>query len=499
MPFGTILLAAYNKEDVLLTSNPTITFFKRVYRRHTMFSTESRLQYFSSTPDFGLSCSCVIAMNGDLLGNTYVQIELPAINVPKSSNSWVNRFSRFRFVDYPGFAIIKSVSLEINGKVLCVFDGAYMYTQYELACLNNNGNQRNHRRGICQLVGHTKQLTSYSQSKPRTSMTIPIPFYYTKDSASFLPLISLYRSEVRIGVQLETLQNLIVYGPMYCVHIKENGYFIDTGTDDTIRFTIPGSALDDKQIEVFGFDIVGKCLYFNLLGTTRLSDLAVGAVLSDRLGNVITINSTVTATNMNTGFVGVIPRSQILCDYIFLSNRERKLFYTNEHYYLVEQVSVIRQPQVTSNYNLVKIGLSCVATEIIIVGALRVWKVDKSCFQYLTPDSPNEPLIRSVGLTVCGNPIIPLQDSFLTQYVTNLCSHTASSPAHGIHTIPFSQSPERLGLGGHLNMSQYDDIQLSFTTRSDINVTKPAMVTIYVRSINIIHIHDGIAETVFTH
>ncbi len=38
---GLLQLVAYGAQDVYLTGNPQITFFKVVYRRHTNFSLES--------------------------------------------------------------------------------------------------------------------------------------------------------------------------------------------------------------------------------------------------------------------------------------------------------------------------------------------------------------------------------------------------------------------------------------------------------------------------
>ena len=38
---GLMQLVAYGAQDIYLTGNPQITFFKVVYRRHTNFSMES--------------------------------------------------------------------------------------------------------------------------------------------------------------------------------------------------------------------------------------------------------------------------------------------------------------------------------------------------------------------------------------------------------------------------------------------------------------------------
>ena len=61
-----ILWRAYGAQDVYLTGNPQITFFKVVYRRHTNFSIEAIEQVFSGTADFGRKVTCTISRNGDL-------------------------------------------------------------------------------------------------------------------------------------------------------------------------------------------------------------------------------------------------------------------------------------------------------------------------------------------------------------------------------------------------------------------------------------------------
>jgi len=76
---GLLQLVAYGAQDVYLTGNPQITFFKVVYRRHTNFAMEAIQQTFSGTPDFGSTVSCQISRNGDLIHRSYLQVELPAL------------------------------------------------------------------------------------------------------------------------------------------------------------------------------------------------------------------------------------------------------------------------------------------------------------------------------------------------------------------------------------------------------------------------------------
>ena len=58
---GLMQLVAYGAQDIYLTGNPQITFFKVVYRRHTNFSIESIQQTFNGTADFGKKVSCTIS------------------------------------------------------------------------------------------------------------------------------------------------------------------------------------------------------------------------------------------------------------------------------------------------------------------------------------------------------------------------------------------------------------------------------------------------------
>ena len=66
---GLMQLVAYGAQDVYLTGNPQITFFKVVYRRHTNFS----MEYIRQTPNGGNSSqSITIGRNGDLIYDIYL-------------------------------------------------------------------------------------------------------------------------------------------------------------------------------------------------------------------------------------------------------------------------------------------------------------------------------------------------------------------------------------------------------------------------------------------
>ncbi len=74
---GVAQLASYGVADEYLTGSPTITFYKAVYRRHTLFAMESIEQQFDGTADFGKKCTATISRNGDLVGPVWLELTLP--------------------------------------------------------------------------------------------------------------------------------------------------------------------------------------------------------------------------------------------------------------------------------------------------------------------------------------------------------------------------------------------------------------------------------------
>ena len=74
---GLMQLVAYGAQDIYLTGNQQITFFKVVYRRHTNFSMETIKQTLNGTQTSVTSgtATCTISRNGDLVHKVYVQAD----------------------------------------------------------------------------------------------------------------------------------------------------------------------------------------------------------------------------------------------------------------------------------------------------------------------------------------------------------------------------------------------------------------------------------------
>ena len=98
---GLMQLVAYGAQDIYLTGNPQITFFKVVYRRHTNFSMEAIEQSASGVANVGQSeneASFTIARYGDLIYKVYLTADVSGHLVTSGSK------------------IIKEVEISIGGQ-----------------------------------------------------------------------------------------------------------------------------------------------------------------------------------------------------------------------------------------------------------------------------------------------------------------------------------------------------------------------------------------------
>lgn len=76
MTGGLLQIVTSGKQDIYLTINPQITFFKKVYRRHTNFSLELKEFNPEQTPEYNNMVTFNVNV-GDAIHRCYFEIELP--------------------------------------------------------------------------------------------------------------------------------------------------------------------------------------------------------------------------------------------------------------------------------------------------------------------------------------------------------------------------------------------------------------------------------------
>tara|TARA_Y100000389_G_scaffold120698_1_gene118039 strand:- start:604 stop:2115 length:1512 start_codon:yes stop_codon:yes gene_type:complete len=261
---GLMQLVAYGAQDIYLTGNPQITFFKVVYRRHTNFSMEAIQQTFSGTAGFGNNVTATISRNGDLVYRMYLEHDATFDDSTVGNVGLVERY---------GDSLIKTCEIEIGGQRIDKHTSMWNRVYSDLTQFNPSG----HFGGtmttasggdfagngtLYQLMtGNGYGLNSDAASKADndfavatgttvngflytedTGVTVnkiflPLNFWFCRNPGLALPLIALQYHEVKIKMTFETLKNL-AYGAA------------TDGSGDIAAYTAAGGATQNFNLWV---------------------------------------------------------------------------------------------------------------------------------------------------------------------------------------------------------------------------------------------------------
>jgi hypothetical protein len=308
---GLMQLVAYGAQDVYLTGNPQITFWKVTYRRHTNFAMESIEQTFNGQADFGRRVTCTISRNGDLAYRTYLQVTLPEIGQSLGASGTGPVFARW--LDFPGEQMISQVEVEIGGQRIDRQYGDWMHIWNQLTLTKEQ------ERGYFKMVGNTTQLTFITdpsfndvdgpcassapttvcaprKALPETTLYVPFQFWYCRNPGLALPLIALQYHEVKINLDIRPIDE--------CLWAVS---------------TLSGTAITNVPIKV--------------------------------------------AAAYNQSLVA----ASLYVDYVFLDTDERRRMAQNPHEYLIEQLQFTGDESVGSSSNKIKLNFNHPCKELVFV------------------------------------------------------------------------------------------------------------------------------------
>jgi len=218
-------LVAYGAQDIYLTGNPQITFFKVVYRRHTNFALEAIEQTFNGTVDFGRKVSCTVSRNGDLIHKVYLQVDLPSISGSGSSNiKWTRNI---------GHVLIDYVNIEIGGQEIDRHYGDWLNIWNELTQTAEKED------GYNVMIGNTTTLTTAASTIPASTLYIPLQFWFCRNPGLALPLIALQYHEVKFNISFRPVSECYVGTPASTPAISNASLYIDyvyLDTDERRQF-----------------------------------------------------------------------------------------------------------------------------------------------------------------------------------------------------------------------------------------------------------------------
>ena len=241
---GLLQLVAYGAQDVYLTGNPQITFFKAVYRRHTNFAIEAIEQTFNGNPNFGSRVTCQISRNGDLINRVYLQLTLTsAANI---------------YTKYFGLRVINYVEIEIGGQRIDKHYAHWLYIWNELSL------------PVAKREGYNQMVGAYGGKVGETDVTkasinkvlyVPLEFWFCRNVGLALPLIALQYHEVKINLNFESEDKCKLTGgdtatPSFTASLWVDYIFLDT--DERRRFAQLSHEYLIEQLQFTGEEAVSS-------------------------------------------------------------------------------------------------------------------------------------------------------------------------------------------------------------------------------------------------
>jgi hypothetical protein len=207
MTGGLMQLVAYGAQDIYLTGNPMITYFKVVYRRHTNFAMESVQQTFNGTADFGNTVSCLISRNGDLVSGIMLEATLPGL--PAGGGDAEHEH---RWVDNVGHYLMSRVYIEIGGQKIDEHfsDWFEIWSQLTLPAGQREGYLKMIGQDPKDAFGQPTGLQNPGSPASLSGRTIyvPLQFWFCRNVGLALPLIALQYHEVKINVTFNSASRL---------------------------------------------------------------------------------------------------------------------------------------------------------------------------------------------------------------------------------------------------------------------------------------------------
>ena len=179
---GLLQLVAYGAQDIYLTGNPQITFFKVVYRRHTNFAMEAGMQTINGTIGFDSEVTSQISRSGDLIHRMYLQINIPAV----SATTWV---------EYIGLRLLREIEIEIGGQRIDKQYSDWLYIWNALSL------------PLDKQYGYDLMVGASVVEAAGAVLYVPLEFWFNRNVGLSLPLIALQYHEVKVYFRFESQAN----------------------------------------------------------------------------------------------------------------------------------------------------------------------------------------------------------------------------------------------------------------------------------------------------
>ena len=325
MAGGLLNIIAIGNNNVILTGNPTKTFFKVTYSKYTNFGLQKFRIDYTGLREIRLSEPSTfrfkIPRYAELLMDTYIVVKLPDIWSPiyqpctQTNQQWSPY--EFKWIRNLGCIMIKEITIECGSTIIQRFSGQYLANMVERDFVGEKKKLFNEMTGNVPELYDPANSNSHNGNYPSAFQTantlgaqpsilgrnlvIPINMWFCLNNATAFPLIALQYNELYINVTLRPIQELFQVRDVF---------------DYTNNFPYIQPDFNNSVFQMYRF-------------------LQTPPYIQDNYGNPIYDISPSSYANTSDIWNADV---HLMSTYCFLSNEEAKQFALNDQVYLFKNV-----------------------------------------------------------------------------------------------------------------------------------------------------------------
>ena len=481
-------LVAIGAQDVFLTGNPQITFFKTVYRRYTNFSKECIAQDFTGSGD---KIKCTLARNGDLVQEIYLQISYKINSIPLNQTLTINTITGKHYFNSEFIGTVELKKNDIiyfdynifigNNKILDK-DKGYLVSYVNIQDSKYNFSLQKYENNIWEDIEilSTGTITGSLNDNIGSIQANQIKLYKYKKTKDFIDrdmsdIIDFI--EIEIGGQtidkhyskwLDIYNELFEENHEYRIALNEANINLDVNKVENIY--IPLRFWFNKNIG---------------LALPLISLQYHDVVIHVNMKNIIDVN---------------IVNNILLVNYIYLDVDERRKFSELKHEYLIEQVQFTGeeilykdQNHINLNYNHPVKSLFWTTTgksyiskaNLQLNGHDRFAELNADYFHLIQPYETN----MGHSLKLC------LNDNNLKNHRKWILKPKKCSMSSPVGMYSFCLKPKDYQPSGSCNFSKIDNARFNYN-----GITKNANDTLYIFALNynVLRVLNGMGGLVYS-
>jgi hypothetical protein len=485
MAGGLMQLAATGQQSIILTGNPTKTFWKSTYAKYTNFGKQNFRLDYEGSPTLRLNEESTflfkIKRHADLLMDCYASITLPNIwspIVPPSTDTG-NVWSpyEFKWIENLGAQMISQITITCGNQTIQQYSGQYLlslvnrdFTQEKkdlfnrmtgnIPELNNPSQTLLTHKNIIEYVDrypnayYTPELAGAQPSIDGRILYIPILSWFSLKSQMAFPLIAMQYNELNISITFRPIREMFVVRDVY-------------NPDDGFPFIAPN--FNQAQMQMYNF-----------LQTPP--DVSLNNYIDKR---------SVWSADIHLN-----------CTYCFLSDEEAKIFASKDHKYIFKQVQETKYYNVTGQSRINIDSFGSVSSFMFYLQRSDVsvrnewsnytnWSYNYKPFDITEVSSSNRPIttygtglypnnkyitgtytpanikdiLISIGILIDGEYRENTMHAGVLNYVEKFARTNGGAP-DGVYCYNFclNTSPYDLQPSGAMDMSKYGLIQFELST-----------------------------------